>query len=537
MKTFKILNHTLSFDEGFIDYLEIMQEGQNYKLNFDNRYWTKPQKNITTLEEFGLYVQELYNNNGFAEEYMKLSEEIVKLYIKYGIYDMPKEMIQARNLSSLNAHLQKLDPIIEEITIFISQVQQGVVDIEAKWQDIVNDAVSGHYFNMYSSSYTDLLLNDYFNHKEEKRVERKRERLYNENASKTVNDYLSQVIPLCKEYINNIQQMIYEDVIEAINTTYKNFALDLVARGKISAFSQYTDSFKSSAILDNINKITSKEVIVEQLVNVLQIDPLNPDIHFKIIDYITDNDIPEYVELIKFIKLENLIFYIYANDFSKGKECNKCLTILKAVKDTLNIESILRQITSFNYTDDVFMENIKAIKIYFNCLKNILGEDNKLINEKEQDVFMTAIKEASKGTNLVYDGSITRLDYNYLCEFWEKARKQRNSTIKRQEITQNVSNSFINWVKNHIKLIIIIIIIIAIFHWISKDTNNTNDTNKQVVDYDTYVQNKFNPNFNKNTQVVEDKKDDTYITEEDLQKYKQTTDYVPGKSNPFSSYE
>ena len=31
-----------------------------------------------------------------------------------------------------------------------------------------------------------------------------------------------------------------------------------------------------------------------------------------------------------------------------------------------------------------------------------------------------------------------------------------------------------------------------------------------------------------NTQVVEDKKDDTYITEEDLQKYKQTTDYVPG---------
>ena len=39
-------------------------------------------------------------------------------------------------------------------------------------------------------------------------------------------------------------------------------------------------------------------------------------------------------------------------------------------------------------------------------------------------MFMTAIKEASKGTNLVYDRSITRLDYNYLCEFWEKTRKQ-----------------------------------------------------------------------------------------------------------------
>lgn len=461
MKTFKILNNTLSFDEGIIDYLEIMQESQNYKFNFDNRYWAKPQKSMTTLEDFGLYIQELYNN-GFAEEYMKLSEEIVKLYIKYGIYDMAKEMIQAKNARSLSAHLEKLDPIFEEVTIFISQVQQGVVDLEAKWKSIVDEAVPGHYFNMYSSSYTDLLLNDYFNHKEEKRVENKRQRLYAENASKTVNDYMRQVMPLCEEYINKIEQLIYEDVIEAINTMYKNFALDLVARGKISAFSQYTDSFKSSAILDNINKITSKEVIVEQLVNVLQIDPLNPDIHFKIIDYITDNDIPEYVEIIKFIKLENLIFYIYANDYSKGKECNKCLTILKAVKDSLDVESILRQIASFNYADDVFIENIKATKIYFECLKNIYGADNKIINEKEQSMFLTAIKEASKGTNLVYDRSITRLDYNYLCEFWERARKQRNVTIKRQEITTDISNSFANWLKNHIILTIIIIIIIAL---------------------------------------------------------------------------
>ena len=51
------------------------------------------------------------------------------------------------------------------------------------------------------------------------------------------------------------------------------------------------------------------------------------------------------------------------------------------------------------------------------------------------------------------------------------------------------------------------------------------------------MQDTYNINLNKNKQVVEDKKDDTYITEEDLQKYQQTTDYVPGKANPFSSYE
>lgn len=443
MKTFKILNNTISFDEGLIDYIEIMQDSQKCKENFEDRYIVKPQKNMTTLEDFALYVQELYNN-GFAQEYMKTSEELVNLYIKYNVYDMSKDMIQAKNLSSLNAHLQKMKPIIDEIATFSSQVKQGVVDIEAKWKNIVDEAVPGHYFNMYSSSYTDLLLNDYFNHKEEKRVERKRKRLYNKNASKTLNNYLSQIMPLCKEYINKIQQLIYEDVIEAIDTMYKNCAMDLVARGKISPFSQYTDSFKSNAILDNINKITNAEVINEQLGNVLQIDPLNPLLHLKIIEYIQYNDIPEYVELIKFLKLENLILYIYVEDSSKGEQGNdelnnKCLGILKAVKDSLNMGFISRESARLNYAEDVFIEGIKATKIYFECLKNIFGMDNKIINEEEQKMFRTAIEEASRGTNLTYDGSISNLDYNHLYEFWKKARKKSDFPLK---MKKNVNTSF-----------------------------------------------------------------------------------------------
>ena len=466
MKTFKILNHTISFDEGLKDYIQIMQYAQSYKNNFNERYMAKPQKNITSTEDFALYVQELYNN-GFAEEYMRLSEEIVNVYIKYGIYDMSKEMIQAKNTRSLSAHLEKLNPIIEEIETFASQVRQGVVDIEAKWQNIVDEAVPGHYFNVYSSSYSDILLNDYFNHKEEKRVEKKRQRLYTENASKTVNDYLSQIIPLCQEYINQIQNLIYEDVMQAIDNMYKNCAMDLAIKGKISSFTQYTDSFKSNAILENINKITSNEVIEEQLANLLQTDSFNPLVHLKIIEYIIYDDISQYVEIIKFLKLENMIFYFYVENSAKGEQQNKvlnnnCLTILKSVKDTLNMGIISKEDSAFNYTDDTFAETIMATKIYFECLKNIFGTDDKLINEKEQNMFMTAIKEASKGTNLVYDRSITHLDYNYLCEFWDKAKKQRNATIKRQEITQDISNSFANWVKKHIMLTLIIIIAIIL---------------------------------------------------------------------------
>lgn len=469
MKTFKIFNHTISFDDGLVDYIEIMQEAHLYKCKFHERYMPKSQKKVASTEEFALYVQELFEN-GFSEEFIKASEEIVNLYIKYGIYDMSKELVQTKNLHSLSVHVEKMKPIMKEIEVFASQVKQGVVNIEEKWQNIVNEAVPGHYFDVYSSSFSDILLNDYFNHKEERRVEKKRQRLYTENASKTMNDYLSQIIPLCQEYINQMQNLIYEDVMLAIDNMYKNCAMDLYSKGKISSFTQYTDSVKSDAILDNISKITSNEVIEEQLANLLQKDSFNPLVHLKIVEYITDNDINQYSEIIKFLKLESIIFYFYVEEYAKGQQQNRvlsdnCLIILKSVKDTLNMGIISQDGSSFYYTDDTFKEVISSTKIYFECLKNIFGVDNKFINEKEQDMFMTAIKEATKGTNLVYDRSFTHVDYNYLCEFWEKAKKQRNSTVKRQEITQDISNSFFNWIKKHIllTLMIIIAIILLIF--------------------------------------------------------------------------
>ena len=226
---------------------------------------------------------------------------------------------------------------------------------------------------------------------------------------------------------------------------------------------------KSNAILDNINKITSKEVIETQLINLLQIDSFNIDIHFKIVEYITYNDIPEYVELIKFLKLQNLIFYMYADNYSRGERKdeelnNKYLTILKSMKDNFDLEELFSNgISTLNYTHDFFIDSVKAAKIYFECLKHIFGIDNKIINEKEQSMFIKAIKEASKGTNLIYDGSINRLDYDYLCEFWKKAEKQHNNTIKRKEIVQKSYKASVSWGERHIKLIIFIIIICIIY--------------------------------------------------------------------------
>ncbi len=67
--------------------------------------------------------------------------------------------------------------------------------------------------------------------------------------------------------------------------------------------------------------------------------------------------------------------------------------------------------------------------------------------------------------------------------------------------------------------------------------HDTNNENKQVVDYDAYVQDTFNINLNENTQVIEEKKDDNdYITDETVETLPDN-DYKPGKMNPFSDSE
>ena len=49
----------------------------------------------------------------------------------------------------------------------------------------------------------------------------------------------------------------------------------------------------------------------------------------------------------------------------------------------LNMEIISKVDSIFYYTDDTFKEIIFATKIYFECLKNIFGENDEFINEKE----------------------------------------------------------------------------------------------------------------------------------------------------------
>ena len=84
--------------------------------------------------------------------------------------------------------------------------------------------------------------------------------------------------------------------------------------------------------------------------------------------------------------------------------------------------------------------------------------------------------------------------------------------------------------------IIASIILINVLFWGILFSIYIHDTNnpKDYVDYNNYIRNTFNnPDFNKNTNAVED--DSNNMTYEPAPEY--DIDYYPGKQNPFAPNE
>ena len=521
MKTFKILNHTLSFDEDLANYKYIMNKGVDYRTLFLIRYLGIELLELKTYSDFFVFQEYMYNY--FIEEVSTLTKSILQIYVDYKIYDMTYELIQQRNTSKINTELK----IFNEMNYFAKNLNDAVSESKSNIQKVtannVNKAVQGHYFDVYSPYYSDIVMNDWFNNKEKSRVEKKRETLYKQEVSKSFNEIDERFLYSAKFEQEKYYKEIRQCIENLILPMYEDCINDLVSRGKISkGILENLQTDKALAISQNINMIKNKEELKEQLIVALQLDPYICETHTKIIEYISDDDMQEYIELIKFLKLEDEIFKIYLMDYNNHIENTKCLNILKRLTDNMDIDRIVAGLLCRNeYVPESFKLDISYTEMCFKALKNIFGAENKVINKLEQETFMSMIKMISNGSNLVYDGSINFLDYQKLYEFFLKREKQ----YKSKEIEQKIAISIGEWIGKHIKGIIIFIIIIAIFYFASKDSDNTKTNNSLI------------PEAWQNTQVVEDKKDDTYITEEDLQKYKQTTDYVPGKSNPFSSYE
>lgn len=523
MKTFKILNNTVSFDEDLGNYKNIMNAGVDYRTDFLIRYLGVQFDELKSYTDFSLFKDNIYKY--FIEEVSKLTQSILQIYVDYKIYDMTSELIKQRNIDKIIAE-QKIFIAIEAAAQEMSEIETQVKsNAQKSIANNVNQSIQGLYFDVYSPHYSDIVMNEWFNNREKDRVEKKREQAYKQAVSQSFKQLDETLLERAKIYKKTFHKEMRQCIENLILPMYENCIKDLVLRGKISnRIYENLQTSKALGINENINMIKNKEELEQQLTVALQLDPYICETHTKIINHIPDSDIPEYIELIKFLKLEDEIFKIYLTDRNNNITNQKCLSILKKITDNMDIERIIGGLICRNeFTLEGLQVDIPYTEMCFKTLKDIWGIENSLINKAEQEIFILLIKRISSGSNLVYDGSLSRLDYNHLYEFWDKARKQHNFAIERQEIMQNVSNSFANWVTNHIKGIIIFIIIIAIFYFASKDSDDTktNNSSEGVV---------------QNTQVVEDKKDNTdYIIPETFPKY--NTDYYPGKSNPFSAYE
>lgn len=531
MKTFKIFNNTVSFDEDLAIYKNIMDKAINYRTEFLIRYLGIELVELKSYSDFFVFQEYMYNY--FIEEVSKLTKSILQIYIDYKIYDMTSDLVQQRNITKINNELK----IFNEMNYFAKNLNDAVSESKLNIQEVtannVNEAVQGHYFDVYSPYYSDIVMNDWFNNREKNRVEKKREALYKQEVSKSFNQiderFLNRAKFEQKKYYKEIRQCIENLIIPM----YEDCIKDLATRGKISDnIYENLQTSKALAINENIDMIKDKEELEKQLMICLQLDPYVREIHAKIINYISDNDIEEYIRLIKFLNVaEDDILIIYLLDYNNHIENTKCLTILKKLTDNMNIDRIVSGLLCRNeYTPESFQFDISYTEKCFKALKTIWGTDNKLINTLEQELFTSIIKMISNGSNLVYDGSLNFPDYNKLYEFFLKAQKQ----YKTKEIEQKVAISIGEWIGKHIKGIIIFIIILAIFYFASKDSKDTKTNNSSATGV---VQ---------NTQATEQKKDDTYyttpnynsdttISEDDLFNYKQNSEYVPGKVNPFSN--
>mgnify|MGYP000073278420 CR=1 FL=1 len=529
MKTFKILNHTISFDEDLAIYKDIMNKAIDYRTNFLIRYLSLELLELKSYSDFFTFQEHMYNY--FAEEVSNLTKSILKIYVDYKIYDMTSELILQRNSNKISV-AQK---VFNTMNYFSKNLYDAVAEEKASIQEStannVNNAIQGHYFDVYSPNYSDIVMNEWFNNREKSRVEKKREQLYKQEVSKAFNQLDESFLTRAKFEQNKYYKEIRQCIENLILPMYEDCIKDLASRGKISnGIYENLQTSKALAINENINMIKNKKELEQQLIIALQLDPYICETHTQIIKYITNDDIQEYIELIKCLKLEDEIFKIYLTDYNNHIENTKCLSILQKLTDNMDIDRITAGLLCRNeYTPESFQLDLSYTEMCFKTLKSIWGAENTVINKLEQETFISMIKMISAGSNLVYDGSINFLDYKKLYEFFLKREKQ----YKVNKMEQKVAISIGEWIGKHIKGIIIFIIIIAIFYFANKDSkdtkNNTSSGNMQAVDYDSYVQNTFNPNHNKNTQVTED---NNYLIVPNYE-----SDYKPGKLNPFSAYE
>lgn len=305
METFNILGKSITFNEDFSKYLNI----NAHKQKLCNEYTTKyhaMNTYVNNLEELYEYINNL--SELMKNTFTNSADEVLNLLTNYQIFDKSLSEILS-NCKWANSYFKNIEEVSQGIQEFLKKQEKDIQETALE----AADSVEYNQLNVWSSSGWDLFVADLINIGEERKAEKKQERIYKYAVNKQVKAYTK----LNNEYANSQQQTLQEKAfifgISSINEMFDYCINILISNGKLSLdIKEHLQKEKADNILSNIPRIQDENIKQEQLIIAFEADPFSSEIHSKIMDYIK-NDIEEYIRLVKFIKCEDIILEICQN--------------------------------------------------------------------------------------------------------------------------------------------------------------------------------------------------------------------------------
>ena len=445
MKNFKLLNNTISFDEDLLKCSKIYLKKSECLEKYSSHYDKEKQEKINNIEELINYSQVILNAINFGID--SAVSDVLNIFVENSILDKSETEIK-QNCSVR----EKANQYLAEIQISINQTQNemnNVIDIaERESARIADNSVQGNYINILSNSVWDLTVADYMNYKEEEKVERKKERIYQKNvrwgyqqASMIEQEICLKVKTRMETDLKTLGRIGIEELfLYCIKTLieYKKLSSSVIDN---------IDKEKSMTILQNVKKVLDRKIVYEQLLTALKTYPFSKEIHCEILKHIsTDTDIKSYIDLIEFIGCKDIATEICLENCFNKLDNTTYLKVLKNIDSNRYLQMCINQIN--NSSNEDISQEIENNQHKFKILKDVWEKDNPIISQNEKKNFNNIIHKIQTKYNVEYNGNIEDLNYENLKSFLENSKQvyTMNKLEKKKKVKKIICYTlFVIW--------------------------------------------------------------------------------------------
>lgn len=303
MESFQVLNNNISFSDDIKKLVNLHRKEQDSYNEYNLRYISMS-KSVNDINELIDYINDLMEFMKYEFNYS--ANKILDIFADYKIFDKKIEdiIIQCTSITEFSRHLEyytsEINKLINKINNYIREVAN----------EAAND-VEGAYINIISNSVWSLTVADIMNAKEERRVEKEREKRYNWMVKMQTREYYASLNKGAKNLQEEIYKKMYKYGVQAIKEMYHYCIVTLINNNCLAEeVQEYMQEEKSKVILSNLERTNDEEIKKQQLVQSLKYSPFLKEVHACIIEYINENEINEYIKLINLLDIKKDIIEI-----------------------------------------------------------------------------------------------------------------------------------------------------------------------------------------------------------------------------------